>query len=58
MIQIDCISGRHTFAISYDLRIRPCFSIDEKNGQSFDGKNNMSITMDNMKKYIEDMRKK
>ena len=54
----DCISGKHTFAISYDLVLRPCFSIYEGIYQSFDGKTSMRFAIERMRKYINDMKNK
>lgn len=48
----DCISGKHTFAISYNLHIRPCFNIWENEGPWFDASLSMKTALDELKKYI------
>lgn len=52
----DCISGKHTFAISYDMVLRPCFSIYDNSFQSFDGKASMKKAIEKMRDYINDMK--
>lgn len=52
----DCISGKHTFAISYDGHLRPCFNIWESDCQSFDGSTSMKSAMQDMISYIEKMK--
>lgn len=54
----DCISGKHTFAISYNLHVRPCFNIWEKDGPWFDGNDSMTKAILQLKEYIGDMKKK
>lgn len=49
----DCISGKHTFAISYNLHIRPCFNIWESEGPWFDGSISMVDALEEMKKYLK-----
>ncbi len=51
----DCISGKHTFAVSYNGRLRPCFNIWEVDCQSFDGSQSMKNAMREMKTYITEM---
>lgn len=51
----DCISGKHTFAISFNSRLRPCFNIWESDLASFDGSLSMKNAMREMAKYIEEM---
>ena len=53
----DCISGKHTFAVSYDGHLRPCFNIWESDLISFDGSLSMKTAMDQMRQYIESMKK-
>ena len=48
----DCISGKHTFAISYNQHIRPCFNIWETDGPWFDASLSMSDALDEMKAYL------
>ena len=52
----DCVSGRHTFAISYSGRLRPCFNIWEADCRSFDGAASMKQAMREMTACIERMR--
>ncbi len=52
----DCISGKHTFAISYDGHLRPCFNIWESDCQSFDGSTSMKDAMQKMTEYILKMK--
>jgi len=51
----DCISGKHTFAISFNGHLRPCFNIWETDLVSFDGSLSMKNAMREMTKYIEEM---
>lgn len=52
----DCISGKHTFAVSFNAHLRPCFNIWEDDLISFDGTLSMKKAMCDMTKYIEKMR--
>lgn len=52
----DCISGKHTFAISYDGHLRPCFNIWESDCQYFDGSSSMKDAMNDMIDYINKMK--
>lgn len=49
----DCISGKHTFAISYNQHIRPCFNIWESDGPWFDGSESIKVALYEMKEYLE-----
>lgn len=51
----DCISGKHTFAVSYDGHLRPCFNIWESDCQTFDGSVSMKTAMQKMSEYIHRM---
>ena len=51
----DCISGRHTFAISYNGHLRPCFNIWESDCHSFDGSVSMKEAMQSMVEHIYKM---
>lgn len=53
----DCISGKHTFAVSSDMHIRPCFNIWESDLIAFDGSKSMRAAMQKMKLYISSMKK-
>ena len=53
----DCISGKHTFAISFDGHLRPCFNIWENDLISFDGSISMKNAMCEMTEYIKEMQK-
>lgn len=53
----DCVSGKHTFAISFNGHLRPCFNIWETDLISFDGSVSMKKAMCEMTNYIEKMRK-
>lgn len=53
----DCKAGKHTFAVSYNSHIRPCFNIWENDGKAFDGSQSMSKAMHEMKTYINEMRR-
>ena len=53
----DCISGKHTFAISYDLHLRPCFNIWENEGPWFDASQSMQKGLSELSDYIEKKRK-
>lgn len=48
----DCKSGKHTFAISYDTHLRPCFNIWETDDSYFDGSVSMKKAINEMKAYI------
>ncbi len=48
----DCISGKHTFAISYDGHLRPCFNIWESDSRFFDGSESMATAITEMTDYI------
>lgn len=48
----DCISGKHTFAISYNLHIRPCFNIWETEGPWFDASLSINDALDELKEYL------
>ena len=48
----DCISGKHTFAISYNLHIRPCFNIWETEGPWFDASISIEDALDGLKEYL------
>ena len=48
----DCISGKHTFAISYNLHIRPCFNIWETEGPWFDASLSIKDALDELKEYL------
>lgn len=52
----DCISGKHTFAISYNQHIRPCFNIWETDGPWFDASSSIKDAIDEMKEYLEKKR--
>ena len=52
----DCISGRHTFAVSSGGHLRPCFNIWESYGPSFDGTSSMKQAMEKMTSYLARMR--
>lgn len=52
----DCISGKHTFAISYNLHIRPCFNIWETEGSWFDATDSAKTALSQMKAYLENKR--
>lgn len=53
----DCISGKHTFAISYEGHLRPCFNIFESDCKSFNAEcTSMKEAMKNMSQYITEMK--
>ena len=54
----DCRAGKHTFVISSDYKLRPCFMLFGKNERTFDANDSIEIAMTNMIDYINDMRKK
>lgn len=53
----DCASGKHTFAVSADLHIRPCFNIWEQDFVFFDGSVSMEKAILDMKTFVEKKRK-
>ena len=53
----DCIAGKHTFGIAFDLSIRPCFSMQKKDCVSFDGEQSMEEALNKMKEYIQRMQR-
>lgn len=53
----SCIAGKHTYAISYDCHLRPCFNIWENDLKSFDGSISMKKAMEEMSRFILDMQK-
>ena len=50
----DCISGKHTFAISYNQHIRPCFNIWESEGPWFDASLSMREALLKMESYLNE----
>lgn len=53
-----CRAGKHTFVISSDYKLRPCFMLFGNNEQTFDANQSVEIAMTNMIDYINNMRKK
>lgn len=53
----DCISGKHTFVIGSNLRLRPCFNIFEGDVPAFDATGSIADAMEQMKKYISDKKR-
>ena len=51
----NCVSGKHTFAVSYNNHLRPCFNIWESDCKWFDGNLSMKKAMQSMKEYIKSM---
>ena len=49
----DCVSGKHTFAVSYEGHLRPCFNIWETEENVFDGSVSMKSALYKMKAYIK-----
>ena len=48
----DCVAGKHTFAISYNQHIRPCFNIWENDGPWFDATHSIKNALIEMKTYL------
>lgn len=53
----DCIAGKHTFAISYNLHLRPCFNIWESEGPHFNAQLSAKDALYKMNKYLENKKK-
>lgn len=54
----ECRSGRHTFALSYDGYLRPCFLIYGNCGETFNSRESMKSALEAMTGYIEQMKTK
>lgn len=53
----DCTSGKHTFVISYDYKLRPCFAIYGDNAKSFNATNSIAQAFKQMEKYLNEYKK-
>lgn len=49
----DCRAGKHTFVISYDYKMRPCFIMYGENDPMFTIETSISDTLDEMIEYLE-----
>lgn len=54
----DCRAGKHTFAISYEYKLRPCFMFFGEDAKTFDANNSMESALNEMTQYINEMRRK
>jgi radical SAM protein with 4Fe4S-binding SPASM domain len=53
----DCKSGKHTFVISYDYKLRPCFVYFGVGSKSFSAQESMKDALDKMILYLESSKK-
>lgn len=53
----DCVSGKHTYAVSYDGHLRPCFNIWESDFVFFDGSKSMKSAMTELREFVNRMKK-
>lgn len=53
----DCRSGKHTFVLSHDYYLRPCFVLYGKNQKRFWAGDSMHHALSEMIDYINDMKK-
>ena len=52
----DCRSGKHTFVLSYDYFLRPCFVLYGNDHRRFCAEESMQTAFENMIQYINNMR--